>query len=392
MMEERRPRRKQGEISGQSGCLASKRLPVLKGMSDLERKMVEDNLVETFKKNKLEISKAINTPSPFLEILRDHSVISEEMYQCAQKKYQKLVPICKGSICTYSILMQLEKKFSSKILAALFHPTNLQEYPLLVQIQKQFRDEPLDESTSEVNMGSPLQRSSLDESAWIISTPQSSVQVPLDQSTPESNVSSPVQRSSLDESISARDVQVPLDQSTPESNVGSPVQRSSFDESISFSDVQVPLDQSTPESNVSSPVQRSSLDESISARDVQVPLNQSTPESNVGSPVQRSSLDESTSVSDVQVPLDQSTPESNVGSPVQRSSLDESTSVSDVQVPPDQSPPESNAGLLSKEAAWMRVHLSEMSKDQRLRAARDLRSRLIQWIHFEDEKTEGQSG
>nr|XP_020831080.1 nuclear autoantigen Sp-100-like isoform X9 [Phascolarctos cinereus] len=366
MMEERRPRRKQGEISGQSGCLASKRLPVLKGMSDLERKMVEDNLVETFKKNKLEISKAINTPSPFLEILRDHSVISEEMYQCAQKKYQKLVPICKGSICTYSILMQLEKKFSSKILAALFHPTNLQEYPLLVQIQKQFRDEPLDESTSEVNMGSPLQRSSLDESAWIISTPQSSVQEPLDESTSEANMGSPLQRSSLDESAWIV--------STPQSSV------------------QVPLDQSTPESNVSSPVQRSSLDESISARDVQVPLDQSTPESNVGSPVQRSSFDESISFSDVQVPLDQSTPESNVGSPVQRSSLDESTSVSDVQVPPDQSPPESNAGLLSKEAAWMRVHLSEMSKDQRLRAARDLRSRLIQWIHFEDEKTEGQSG
>ncbi|XP_027693835.1 nuclear body protein SP140-like protein isoform X1 [Vombatus ursinus] len=146
------------------------------GISDVERKTVEDNLLKIFKKNKLDISKAVNTPSPFLEMLRDHSVISEQMYQCAQKKYQKMVPMYKGSTCTYSILKQLEKQFSSKILAALFHPTNLEEYPQLVQIEKQFRDVPLDESTSEASVGSPVQRSSLDEGASTVSTPQSSVQ------------------------------------------------------------------------------------------------------------------------------------------------------------------------------------------------------------------------
>ncbi|XP_036611360.1 nuclear body protein SP140-like protein [Trichosurus vulpecula] len=145
-------------------------------ISDLERKMVEDTLLETFQKNKLEIAKAVSTPSPFLEMLRDHSLIPEKMYHRAQEEYQKLVPMDRGSLCTYSILMELEKNFSTKILAVLFHPANLQEYPPLAQIQKHFKDVPLDESASEASVRSPVRRSSLDERASAVSAPQSSVQ------------------------------------------------------------------------------------------------------------------------------------------------------------------------------------------------------------------------
>ncbi|XP_036609957.1 nuclear body protein SP140-like protein isoform X2 [Trichosurus vulpecula] len=138
--------------------------------------MVEDTLLETFKKNKLEISEAVTTPSPFLEMLRDHSLISEQMYHHAQKEYEKLVPVYQGSLCTYDILMELEKKFSTKVLAVLFHPTNLQEYPPLAQIQKHFKDVPLDESAAEASVECPVQRGSLEEKASVVSTPPSSVQ------------------------------------------------------------------------------------------------------------------------------------------------------------------------------------------------------------------------
>ncbi|XP_036611359.1 nuclear body protein SP140-like [Trichosurus vulpecula] len=139
--------------------------------------MVKDTLLETFKKNKLEISKAVTTPFPFLEMLRDHSLIPEKMYHRAQKEYQKLVPMYRGSLCTYGILMELEKKFSTKILAVLFHPASLKEYPRLVQIQKHFKDVPLDESASEASVRSPVWRSSLYERTSASSAPQSSIQV-----------------------------------------------------------------------------------------------------------------------------------------------------------------------------------------------------------------------
>ncbi|XP_072505200.1 nuclear body protein SP140-like protein isoform X3 [Notamacropus eugenii] len=138
--------------------------------------MVKDKLLETFRENKLEISKAVTTPFPFLNILRNYSLISDQMYQSARMEYQELDPTEEGYLCTYDILMELEKKFSTKILAALFDPINLKQYPSLVQIQKHFKDVPLDESASETSGGFPVQRSSLDERESAVNAPQSSVQ------------------------------------------------------------------------------------------------------------------------------------------------------------------------------------------------------------------------
>ncbi|XP_068949918.1 nuclear body protein SP140-like protein [Petaurus breviceps papuanus] len=138
--------------------------------------MVKDKLLEAFKKNKLEISKAVTTPFPFLEILRDYALISEQIYQWAQKEYQKLIPMCKEFQCIYSILKELEKKFSTNMLSVLFHPYNLKEYPPLVQIHNHFKNVSLDESESEDSVEFPIPRSSLDKTASAVSVPQSSVQ------------------------------------------------------------------------------------------------------------------------------------------------------------------------------------------------------------------------
>ncbi|XP_056671324.1 nuclear body protein SP140-like protein isoform X26 [Monodelphis domestica] len=132
--------------------------------------MSKNNLLETFKRSKVEIAQAVTTAFPFLPILRDYAVISDERFQQAEES-QNSRPL---SEVVYKILTELEKEFNPETLTALFHQSNLKKYVPLVKIQKRFKDVLLGEPPSKVNGGALAQMFSLDEEASNVSTSQSS--------------------------------------------------------------------------------------------------------------------------------------------------------------------------------------------------------------------------
>ncbi|XP_059559474.1 nuclear body protein SP140-like protein isoform X4 [Myotis daubentonii] len=90
-----------------------------------------------FKKNKAEIVNAITKPFPFFESLRDHSLITEELYNDSQEACKDLVPV--GRV-VYHILCHLEKMFDWSLLQALFSRVHLKEYPDLIQVHRSFKN------------------------------------------------------------------------------------------------------------------------------------------------------------------------------------------------------------------------------------------------------------
>ncbi|XP_074077762.1 uncharacterized protein LOC141512596 isoform X2 [Macrotis lagotis] len=314
-------------------------------MSDLERREEHDKLLKIFKKSKMEIARAITTPFPFLEMLRDYSVISEQTYsECQGPDFTYKV--------IYNILTKLEKNFSDSIQEVLFHPINLQEYPPLVQIQKYFRDVSPNESASEASFGSPV-CSLGDRIPSAVRTPQNSNQVPPNESASEASFGSPVWRSSLGERTSSavRDpqssAQVPAYELASRASVVSPLCRSSLGDRTSSavrapqSSDQVPPNESASQTRIKSPVSRSSLgDKIVSAvrvpqSSVQVPANELASRVSVGSLLCRNSLGDriSTAVktpqSSNQVSSNESASENSLGSPFWRGSLGEGASSAD---------------------------------------------------------------
>ncbi|XP_048200508.1 nuclear autoantigen Sp-100 isoform X3 [Perognathus longimembris pacificus] len=103
-----------------------------------EEEIVKGILFRHYKKCKVEISKAIIKPFPFLEGLRDRELITNKMYEDCQSSCRNLVPIHNVA---YVVLEALEKTFDMEVLEALFSPVNMQEYPELAHIHESFSDE-----------------------------------------------------------------------------------------------------------------------------------------------------------------------------------------------------------------------------------------------------------
>ncbi|XP_070278471.1 sp110 nuclear body protein-like isoform X3 [Myotis yumanensis] len=94
-------------------------------------------LLTHFKKNKVEIANAITKPFPFFESLRDHSLITEELYNDSQEACKDLVPVRR---VVYHILCHLEKMFDQSLLQVLFSRVHLKEYPDLIQVHRSFKN------------------------------------------------------------------------------------------------------------------------------------------------------------------------------------------------------------------------------------------------------------
>lgn len=100
-------------------------------------KATEETLHQHFVYQKLEIAYAIYKPFPFLEGLRDNSIITETMYRESMEAYRNKVPITR---VVYNILTHLEKTFNLSFLKILFSQINLYEYPTLKRILKGFKN------------------------------------------------------------------------------------------------------------------------------------------------------------------------------------------------------------------------------------------------------------
>ncbi|XP_011379332.2 sp110 nuclear body protein-like isoform X3 [Pteropus vampyrus] len=101
------------------------------------KETIVHEILNHFKKNKVEIANAITKPFPFFESLRDLSFITEEMYNDSQEACRNLVPVGK---VVYQILCNLEKTFDGSLLQAIFSRTHLKEYPDLIPIHRSFEN------------------------------------------------------------------------------------------------------------------------------------------------------------------------------------------------------------------------------------------------------------
>ncbi|ELK32581.1 Nuclear body protein SP140-like protein [Myotis davidii] len=102
---------------------------------NIENKHINDIAFTYFKKYKVEISGAITTTFPFLELIRDRGFITNEMYEKSQESFKKRFSVHE---VIYDILSELEKKFDMSILQALFSKIIMDKYPDLLRIYKIF--------------------------------------------------------------------------------------------------------------------------------------------------------------------------------------------------------------------------------------------------------------
>ncbi|XP_059559476.1 nuclear body protein SP140-like protein [Myotis daubentonii] len=102
---------------------------------NIENKHINDIAFTYFKKYKVEISGAITTTFPFLELIRDRGFITNEMYEKSQESFKKRFSVHE---VIYDILSELEKKFDISVLRALFSKIIMDKYPNLFRIYKIF--------------------------------------------------------------------------------------------------------------------------------------------------------------------------------------------------------------------------------------------------------------
>ncbi|KAF6361680.1 hypothetical protein mRhiFer1_009910 [Rhinolophus ferrumequinum] len=111
------------------------------GMSTEDQNIDDGLFYETvfryFKRHKIEISNAMKKTFPFLDILRDHELITNKMYEDCQESCRNLVPVQR---VVYNILCELEKTFDLSLLEVFFSEVNMLEYPNLSHVYKGFQN------------------------------------------------------------------------------------------------------------------------------------------------------------------------------------------------------------------------------------------------------------
>ncbi|CAK6448319.1 unnamed protein product [Pipistrellus nathusii] len=105
---------------------------------NIVNKYTNDIALTCFKKYKVEISGAITTTFPFLELIRDRGFITDEMYEKSQESFKKRFTVHE---VIYDVLSELEKKFDMSILQALFSKVIMNKYTDLYRIYKIFNKE-----------------------------------------------------------------------------------------------------------------------------------------------------------------------------------------------------------------------------------------------------------
>ncbi|XP_036110106.1 nuclear body protein SP140-like protein [Molossus molossus] len=100
-----------------------------------ENKRICDIALSLFKKYKVAISDAINTTFPFLECLRDHGFITNEIYKESEESFK--MSDSKQRVI-YKVLNEVEKTFDLSFLGTLFSDVIMKKYPGLNRIYKMF--------------------------------------------------------------------------------------------------------------------------------------------------------------------------------------------------------------------------------------------------------------
>uniref|UniRef100_A0A8C8Z990 HSR domain-containing protein n=1 Tax=Prolemur simus TaxID=1328070 RepID=A0A8C8Z990_PROSS len=102
---------------------------------NIDGRLNYDLIFSYFKRLKVKISHAIEKTFPFLQLLRDHEFITNEMFEDCETSCRNLVPI---NNVVYNVLDELEKKFNLEVLKILFNEDNIKEYPGLTPIYEIF--------------------------------------------------------------------------------------------------------------------------------------------------------------------------------------------------------------------------------------------------------------
>ncbi|KAF6116290.1 hypothetical protein HJG60_017939 [Phyllostomus discolor] len=109
-----------------------------KWMSPENYKLICEIAFKLFKEWKVEISDAIKTPFPFLEILRDREFITKEMYEVSKETFKKGQNI---EEVVYDVLTEVQRKFEPSLLKILFDEFTLKRNPDLKHIYEIFKNE-----------------------------------------------------------------------------------------------------------------------------------------------------------------------------------------------------------------------------------------------------------
>ncbi|KAF6362225.1 SP140 nuclear body protein like [Rhinolophus ferrumequinum] len=104
---------------------------------NIDERFICKTVLEHFKKCKVEISDAIKTTFPFLELLRDHGFISNKIYEDCEDSSRNQVPVQR---VVYSVLCELEKTFDLPLLEVLFSNVIRRTYPGLNNVYESFRN------------------------------------------------------------------------------------------------------------------------------------------------------------------------------------------------------------------------------------------------------------
>ncbi|XP_012604907.3 nuclear body protein SP140-like protein [Microcebus murinus] len=103
---------------------------------NIEDRLNYDGIFRHFKKLKVKISRAIKKTFPFLQLLRDHEFITNQMFEDCETSCKNLIPI---NNVVYNVLEELEKNFNLEVLNILFSDDNIKEYPALIPIFESFK-------------------------------------------------------------------------------------------------------------------------------------------------------------------------------------------------------------------------------------------------------------
>ncbi|XP_032968437.1 nuclear body protein SP140-like protein isoform X2 [Rhinolophus ferrumequinum] len=136
-----RHRRGQNPVSSRDRMMASGSSDLSTRISaedqNIDERFICKTVLEHFKKCKVEISDAIKTTFPFLELLRDHGFISNKIYEDCEDSSRNQVPVQR---VVYSVLCELEKTFDLPLLEVLFSNVIRRTYPGLNNVYESFRN------------------------------------------------------------------------------------------------------------------------------------------------------------------------------------------------------------------------------------------------------------